>query len=64
MNQAYEQLTAVLDPGQLAQWESDVLEAEANRGDSLDIYLLKGEKGQYVPKKPWACLMACSPYHG
>ncbi|KAI6007748.1 hypothetical protein F5J12DRAFT_892618 [Pisolithus orientalis] len=30
MNQAYEQLTAVLDPGQLAQWESDVLEAEAN----------------------------------
>ncbi|KAI6012412.1 hypothetical protein F5J12DRAFT_717717 [Pisolithus orientalis] len=44
MNQAYEQLTAVLDPGQLAQWESDVLEAEANRGDSLDIYLLKGEK--------------------
>ncbi|KIO09089.1 hypothetical protein M404DRAFT_22295 [Pisolithus tinctorius Marx 270] len=30
MNQAYEQLTAVLDPGQLAQWELDVLEAEAN----------------------------------
>ncbi|KAI5998461.1 hypothetical protein EDC04DRAFT_2584920, partial [Pisolithus marmoratus] len=44
MNQAYEQLTAVLDPDKVAQWELDALRAEADRGEALDIYLLKGDK--------------------
>ncbi|KAI6097298.1 hypothetical protein EDD16DRAFT_1718515 [Pisolithus croceorrhizus] len=44
MNQAYEQLTAVLDPDKVAQWESDALRAEADRGEAIDIYLLKGDK--------------------
>ncbi|KAI5990270.1 hypothetical protein EDC04DRAFT_2912013 [Pisolithus marmoratus] len=44
MNQAYEQLTAVLDPEKVAQWELDALRAEADRGEALDIYLLKGDK--------------------
>ncbi|KAI5984398.1 hypothetical protein F5J12DRAFT_899307 [Pisolithus orientalis] len=29
-------------------WRIDVLEAEANQGDSLDIYLLKGEKAPTI----------------
>ncbi|KAI5997880.1 hypothetical protein EDC04DRAFT_2584961, partial [Pisolithus marmoratus] len=45
MNEAYEQLTAVLDPDKVARWESDALRAEADRGEALDIYLLKGDKG-------------------
>ncbi|KAI6041134.1 hypothetical protein EDC04DRAFT_2893342 [Pisolithus marmoratus] len=44
MNQAYEQLTAVLHPDKVARWESDALRAEAYRGEALDIYLLKGDK--------------------
>ncbi|KAI6018871.1 hypothetical protein EDC04DRAFT_2607677 [Pisolithus marmoratus] len=44
MNQAHEQLTAVLDPDKVAQWELDALRAEADRGEALDIYLLKGDK--------------------
>ncbi|KAI6115546.1 hypothetical protein EV401DRAFT_1889521 [Pisolithus croceorrhizus] len=44
MNQAYEQLTAVLDPDKVAGWELDTLRAEADRGEALDIYLLKGDK--------------------
>ncbi|KAI6106767.1 hypothetical protein EDD16DRAFT_1713087 [Pisolithus croceorrhizus] len=44
MNQAYEQLTAVLDPGKVSGWELDALRAEADRGEALDIYLLKGDK--------------------
>ncbi|KAI5996082.1 hypothetical protein EDC04DRAFT_2612855 [Pisolithus marmoratus] len=44
MNQAYAQLTAVLDPDKVAQWELDALRAEADRGEALDIYLLKGDK--------------------
>ncbi|KAI6010213.1 hypothetical protein PISMIDRAFT_16556 [Pisolithus microcarpus 441] len=44
MNLAYEQLTAVLDPDKVAQWELDALRAEADRGEALDIYLLKGDK--------------------
>ncbi|KAI6102310.1 hypothetical protein EV401DRAFT_1893973 [Pisolithus croceorrhizus] len=44
MNQAYEQLTTVLDPDKVAQWELDALRAEADRGEALDIYLLKGDK--------------------
>ncbi|KAI6011750.1 hypothetical protein BKA83DRAFT_96051 [Pisolithus microcarpus] len=44
MNQAYEQLTAVLDPDKVAQWESNALRAEADRGEALDIYLLKGDR--------------------
>ncbi|KIK24131.1 hypothetical protein PISMIDRAFT_10407 [Pisolithus microcarpus 441] len=44
INQAYEQLTAVLDPDKVSQWELDALRAEADRGESLDIYLLKGDK--------------------
>ncbi|KAI6112734.1 hypothetical protein F5141DRAFT_1214028 [Pisolithus sp. B1] len=44
MNQAYEQLTAVLDPDKVSGWELDALRAEADRGEALDIYLLKGEQ--------------------
>ncbi|KIK27338.1 hypothetical protein PISMIDRAFT_8184 [Pisolithus microcarpus 441] len=44
MNQAYEQLTAVLDPDKVAQWESNALRAGADRGEALDISLLKGDK--------------------
>ncbi|KAI6009268.1 hypothetical protein EDC04DRAFT_2610636 [Pisolithus marmoratus] len=44
MNQAYEQLTAVLDPDKVARWELDAFRAEADRGEALDIYLLKGDK--------------------
>ncbi|KIK13786.1 hypothetical protein PISMIDRAFT_118204 [Pisolithus microcarpus 441] len=44
MNQAYEQLTAVLDPDKVARWESNALRAEADRQEALDIYLLKGDK--------------------
>ncbi|KAI6160855.1 hypothetical protein EDD17DRAFT_1482804, partial [Pisolithus thermaeus] len=44
MNQAYEQLTAVLDPDKVSGWELDALRAEADRGEALDIYLLKGDK--------------------
>ncbi|KIK23203.1 hypothetical protein PISMIDRAFT_100978, partial [Pisolithus microcarpus 441] len=44
MNQAYEQLTAVLDPDKVAWWKLDALRAEADRGEALDIYLLKGDK--------------------
>ncbi|KAI6096195.1 hypothetical protein F5141DRAFT_1067825 [Pisolithus sp. B1] len=44
MNQAYEQLTAVLDPDRVSGWELDALRAEADRGEALDIYLLKGDK--------------------
>ncbi|KAI6111092.1 hypothetical protein F5141DRAFT_1214590 [Pisolithus sp. B1] len=44
MNKAYEQLTAVLDPDKVSGWELDALRAEADRGEALDIYLLKGDK--------------------
>ncbi|KAI6126956.1 hypothetical protein F5141DRAFT_1060598 [Pisolithus sp. B1] len=44
MNQAYEQLTAVLDPDKVSGWELDALRAEADRGQALDIYSLKGDK--------------------
>ncbi|KAI6117657.1 hypothetical protein EDD16DRAFT_1707494 [Pisolithus croceorrhizus] len=44
MNQAYEQLTAVLEPDKVAWWELDALRAEADREEALDIYLLKGDK--------------------
>ncbi|KAI6120115.1 hypothetical protein EDD16DRAFT_1519066 [Pisolithus croceorrhizus] len=44
INQAYEQLTAVLDPDRVSGWELDALRAEADRGEALDIYLLKGDK--------------------
>ncbi|KAI6021294.1 hypothetical protein EDC04DRAFT_2901270 [Pisolithus marmoratus] len=44
MNQAYEQLTIVLDADKVTQWELDALRAEADRGEALDIYLLKGDK--------------------
>ncbi|KAI6111661.1 hypothetical protein EDD16DRAFT_1485659 [Pisolithus croceorrhizus] len=46
MNQAYEQLTAVLDPDKVSGWELDALRAEADRGEALDIHLLKGHKGR------------------
>ncbi|KAI6169161.1 hypothetical protein EDD17DRAFT_1503089 [Pisolithus thermaeus] len=52
MNQAYEQLTAVLDPDKVAGWELDALRAEADRGEALDIYLLKGDKVMKKPKSP------------
>ncbi|KAI6140385.1 hypothetical protein EDD17DRAFT_1770182 [Pisolithus thermaeus] len=44
MNQAYEQFTAVLDLDKVSGWELDALRAEADRGEALDIYLLKGDK--------------------
>ncbi|KAI6137012.1 hypothetical protein F5141DRAFT_1059940 [Pisolithus sp. B1] len=44
MNQAYDQLTAVLDPDKVSGWELDALRAEADRGEALDIYLLKGHR--------------------
>ncbi|KAI6125608.1 hypothetical protein EDD16DRAFT_1517081 [Pisolithus croceorrhizus] len=44
MNQAYEQLTAVLDPDKVSGWELDALRAEADRGEALDIHVLKGDK--------------------
>ncbi|KAI6105115.1 hypothetical protein EV401DRAFT_1873905 [Pisolithus croceorrhizus] len=44
MNQAYEQLNAVLDPNKVARWELDAVKAEADRGEALDIYLLRGDK--------------------
>ncbi|KAI6010350.1 hypothetical protein EDC04DRAFT_2610218 [Pisolithus marmoratus] len=56
MNQAYEQLTAVLDPDKVARWESDALRAEADRGEALDIYLLKGEKAPTF-QEVWLQLM-------
>ncbi|KIK11700.1 hypothetical protein PISMIDRAFT_122258, partial [Pisolithus microcarpus 441] len=46
MNQAYEQLNAVLDSNKVAQWELDALKAEADHGEALDIYLLRGDKGR------------------
>ncbi|KAI6101699.1 hypothetical protein EDD16DRAFT_1525810 [Pisolithus croceorrhizus] len=51
MNQAYEKLTAVLDPDRVSGWELDALRAEADRGEALDIYLLKGGKLQ-LTKNP------------
>ncbi|KAI6094266.1 hypothetical protein EV401DRAFT_1896361 [Pisolithus croceorrhizus] len=42
--EAYEQLTAVLEPDKVAWWELDALRAEADREEALDIYLLKGDK--------------------
>ncbi|KAI6030160.1 hypothetical protein EDC04DRAFT_2898558 [Pisolithus marmoratus] len=56
MNQAYEQLTAVLDPDKVARWESDTLRAEADRGAALDIYLLKGDKAPTF-QEVWLQLM-------
>ncbi|KAI5985315.1 hypothetical protein EDC04DRAFT_2913872 [Pisolithus marmoratus] len=56
MNQAYEQLTAVLDPDKVARWESDALRAEADRGEALDIYLLKGDKAPSF-QEVWLQLM-------
>ncbi|KAI6038676.1 hypothetical protein EDC04DRAFT_2896202 [Pisolithus marmoratus] len=56
MNQAYEQLTAVLDPDKVARWKSDALRAEADRGEALDIYLLKGEKAPTF-QEVWLQLM-------
>ncbi|KIN96679.1 hypothetical protein M404DRAFT_33025 [Pisolithus tinctorius Marx 270] len=44
MDHAYEELTAVLGPSKVTQWELDALEAERERGEALDIYLLKGDK--------------------
>ncbi|KAI6008061.1 hypothetical protein EDC04DRAFT_2582223, partial [Pisolithus marmoratus] len=44
MNQAYEQLTRVLDPAQVSQWELDALKAEDDQGEALGIYLLKRDK--------------------
>ncbi|KAI6036716.1 hypothetical protein PISMIDRAFT_17847 [Pisolithus microcarpus 441] len=38
MNQAYDQLTAVLDPNKVAQWELDALKAETDHGE--------GDKGE------------------
>ncbi|KAI5998480.1 hypothetical protein EDC04DRAFT_2909293 [Pisolithus marmoratus] len=52
MNEAYEQLTAVLDPDKVARWESDALRAEADGEEALDIYLLKGGT-----KEVWLQLM-------
>ncbi|KAI6036179.1 hypothetical protein BKA83DRAFT_4120066 [Pisolithus microcarpus] len=57
MNQAYEQLTAVLDPDKVAQWEWDALRAEADRGEALDIYLLKGDKPQPFMSPPLEMLI-------
>ncbi|KAI6008944.1 hypothetical protein EDC04DRAFT_2610794 [Pisolithus marmoratus] len=56
MNQAYEHLTAVLDPDKIARWESDALRAEADRGEALDIYLLKGDKAPTF-QEVWLQLM-------
>ncbi|KAI6041972.1 hypothetical protein EDC04DRAFT_2601277 [Pisolithus marmoratus] len=56
MNQAYEQLTAVLDPDKVSRWESDALRAEADRGEALDIYLLKGDKA-HTFQEVWLQLM-------
>ncbi|KAI6039496.1 hypothetical protein EDC04DRAFT_2568368, partial [Pisolithus marmoratus] len=56
MNEAYEQLTAVLDPDKVARWESDALRAEADRGEALDIYLLKGDKAPSF-QEVWLQLM-------
>ncbi|KAI6011485.1 hypothetical protein EDC04DRAFT_2609884 [Pisolithus marmoratus] len=56
MNQHYEQLTAVLDPDKVARWESDALRAEADRGEALDIYLLKGDKAPSF-QEVWLQLM-------
>ncbi|KAI6014642.1 hypothetical protein EDC04DRAFT_2953252 [Pisolithus marmoratus] len=56
MNEAYEQLTAVLDPDKVARWESDALRAEADRGEALDIYLLKGDKAPTF-QEVWLQLM-------
>ncbi|KAI6008480.1 hypothetical protein EDC04DRAFT_2907147 [Pisolithus marmoratus] len=56
MNEAYEQLTAVLDPDKVARWESDALGAEADRGEALDIYLLKGDKAPTF-QEVWLQLM-------
>ncbi|KAI6040548.1 hypothetical protein EDC04DRAFT_2993623 [Pisolithus marmoratus] len=47
MNQAYEQLTAVLDPDK---------GREADRGEALDIYLLKGDKAPTF-QEVWLQLM-------
>ncbi|KAI6042083.1 hypothetical protein EDC04DRAFT_2601224 [Pisolithus marmoratus] len=49
MNQAYEQLTVVLDPDKVAR-------AEADRGEALDIYLLKGDKAPSF-QEVWLQLM-------
>ncbi|KAI5987586.1 hypothetical protein EDC04DRAFT_2518722, partial [Pisolithus marmoratus] len=54
---AYEQLTAVLDPDKVARWESDALREEADRGEALDIYLLKGDKGCPHLSEVWLQLM-------
>ncbi|KAI5999723.1 hypothetical protein EDC04DRAFT_2612161 [Pisolithus marmoratus] len=56
MNEAYKQLTAVLDPEKVARWESDALRAEADRGEALDIYLLKGDKAPTF-QEVWLQLM-------
>ncbi|KAI6015950.1 hypothetical protein EDC04DRAFT_2608628 [Pisolithus marmoratus] len=56
MNQAYEQLTAVLDPDKVARWESDALRVEADREEALDICLLKGDKAPTF-QEVWLQLM-------
>ncbi|KAI6007908.1 hypothetical protein EDC04DRAFT_2907519 [Pisolithus marmoratus] len=56
MNEAYEQLTAVLDPYKVARWESGALRAEADRGEALDIYLLKGDRAPTF-QEVWLQLM-------
>ena len=45
MEEAYEQLTSVIEPFKVSQWNLDASKAESERGEALDIYLLTMDKG-------------------
>jgi hypothetical protein len=50
----FEELSQSLDPDSVARWRSEAFKADEERGEALDIYLLKMEKGWYLTWKPAA----------
>ena len=45
MKEAYEQLTSVIEPFKVSQWNLDASKAESERGEALDVYLLTMDRG-------------------
>lgn len=44
---SYKELTTSLDQENIREWTQQVLKAEENRGEALDVYALRTDKGWY-----------------
>ena len=45
MQEPYRELTASLDQNKVTEWTQQALKAEHDRGEALDIYALRMDKG-------------------